>query len=120
MEKFRYKKKIKIPLGEYGELVYVSRGDSPKKLLEFSVLYHIRIDGLWKIIRRHCWTLHQDHFHTHIRIGLGRNKFRKIYPPYIRGSIVRALNWAKNDMIVNWHRYLKSFEKLLKYNYEEK
>lgn len=120
MPKFSYIKKIKISLAEYGEIVYVFRGDSPKYLREFSVLYHIKVDSKWKIIRRHCWVEHQKQFHTHVRIGLGRSKVKRIYPPLIKGTIVKALNWAKKDMNENWYKYLKKFEKLVKYNHDNK
>lgn len=113
-KKFAYEKKIKIHLGEYGELVHVWRGSAPKTLLEFSVGYRTIVDEKWYIIRRHCWTLHQDKFHTHVRTGLSKRDWKKVYPPNIRGSIVRVLNWAKRDMITHWFDYLKSFEKLVR------
>jgi hypothetical protein len=111
--KFKYKRKIKIPLGDYGELVMVWRGASGKELLEFSVAYRVESNGKWYTIRRHCWTLHQDRFHTHVRVGLGKDDIRIIYPPPLRGSIKRALNWAKEDMKQNWYIYLQSFNKLV-------
>lgn len=117
---FKYKKKIKISLEEYGQLVYVWRGSSPKKIQEFSISYRTEIDGKWYTIRRHCWTLHQDQFHTHVRIGLGKNRFKKIYPPKMHGTIVRALNWAKEDVMLNWYSYLQFFKKIAKNNHEQK
>lgn len=114
MTKFKYEKVTKIQLGEYGELVYVWRGDNPKELLEFSISLRILHNSHWYTIRRHCWTLHQDKFHTHVRVALGKKRFKKVYPPKLRGGIVRALNWAKNDVINNWYIYFRSFMKLTK------
>ncbi len=113
-DKFKYNRKIRIPLEGYGELVYAWKGNSARNLLEFSVSFRTQIKSIWYTVRRHCWTLHQDKFHTHVRVGFGKRRFRKVYPPPIRGSITNALNWSKHDMINNWYIYLKSFEKLVR------
>jgi len=112
--KCKYEKKITVPLGEYGELVYIWRSNLRNVLLEFSISYRTEVYGKWYTTRRHCWTQHQNRFHTHVRVGLGRKRFKKVYPPPIRGSVREALNWAKRDMVNNWYRYLKNFEKIVK------
>jgi hypothetical protein len=116
IRKFKYERKMKISLGEYGELVYVWKANVLNQPLEFSVTYRAVAEGRWYTIRRHCWTQHQDRFHTHVRIGFGKGRsadFKKIYPPQLRGSVKRALNWAKADMMRNWYVYLQSFNKLV-------
>lgn len=112
--KLIYKKTIKISLGEHGEFVYVWKGNSAKELLEFSVSLRTEMEGKWYTIRRHCWTQHQNRFHTHVRVGIGRKKLKVIYPPPMKGGIKKALNWAKKDMMNNWYLYLKNFEKIVK------
>ena len=111
--RFEYERKIKISYGESGELLFIWRGKSAKELQEFSVSFRTEFNGRWYTVRRHCWTLHQDKFHTHVRVGFGKRRFIKIYPPPLKASIQRALNWAKKDMEANWYIYLQKFNKLV-------
>lgn len=112
-------KKYESLLSHEDKLLFVLRRlrddlTSPKKLIvkEFTVIYQTLFQSNWMTVRKHCFMMHNDEFHTHIRTGLGKHKWKKV-PAAIIKSMNEALEWSRKDMIRNWSNYKGDLLKML-------
>jgi hypothetical protein len=117
--KYKINKKIILSLSDYGEIVIILRSNIDLKNIQaFTVLYRTEYNGKLYTIRRHCWMENHADFHTHVRVGFGKNVFKTIYPPIALKNknvkIKKALKWAEEDIKTNWFAYRQHFEKMVK------